>query len=290
MLRRAPARYRTAGRRKCRAPAHNTRNPGATIAPAARLQSSPPLARSVTVAHQVLVLSVEVRILAGQIIISMHELAGRSLVSSSQATAALLPFRRSTDSCAEAAQSIMYEPRLRSARAPRAAAMARGEDRPVLVPIPTARPMPTTARLCSAAPDGRPWPARAARPCSPTRARWARDRFCGRRSGIAPAHDVARPFSPVLAIGAESPHYENAKLQGTGKMPVLRKPRRLVVARASSPVPNEAPPRPSCLTPTNAETVTRRAHGARRRGLCMMKSHERGRRHVRPAAPSAGGG
>ena len=35
----------------------------------------------------------------------------------------------------------------------------------------------------------------------------------------------------MLAIGAESPHYENAKLQGTGKMrkmPVLRKGRRLV--------------------------------------------------------------
>jgi len=74
------------------------------------------------------------------------------------------------------------------------------------------------------------------------------DRFCGRRSEIALAHDVARASSPVLAIGAESPHYENAKLQGTGKMrkmPVLRKARRLVVARASSPVPNEAPPRPT---------------------------------------------
>ena len=73
----------------------------------------------------------------------------------------------------------------------------------------------------------------------------ARDRFCGRRSEIALAHDVARPFSPMLAIGGESPHYENAKLQGTGKMPVLRKARRLVVARASSPVPNKAPPRAS---------------------------------------------
>jgi len=45
--------------------------------------------------------------------------------------------------------------------------------------------------------------------------------------------------------GRVSTLYENAKLQGTGKMPVLRKARRLVVARASSPVPNETPPRPT---------------------------------------------
>ncbi len=52
-------------------------------------------------------------------------------------------------------------------------------------------------------------------------AAWARDRFCGRRSGIAPAHDVARPFSPpfspVLAIGAESPHYEKCQTPGHGQ-------------------------------------------------------------------------
>jgi len=86
-----------------------------------------------------------------------------------------------------------------------------------------------------------------------------RDGFCGRWSEIALAHDVARPFSPVLAIGAESPHYENAKLQGTGKMPVLRKARRLVVARASSPVPTrlrhghpESKQRRNCHAPSRA--------------------------------------
>ena len=63
--------------------------------------------------------------------------------------------------------------------------------------------------------------------------------------------------------GRVSTLYENAKLQGTGKMrkmPVLRKARRLVVARASSRVfaRAERGSATAILTPTNAEMVTRR--------------------------------